>query len=59
MAYAPVHGLNLCACLQVDDAVGKEVEHLLANLFCIVPVFQHIVGRQVVPDIIEVLYQLV
>jgi len=38
VADAPVHRLNLCARLQVDDAVAEQVEHLLTYLFRVVPV---------------------
>ena len=59
MAYTPIHGLYLGTRLEVDNAVGEEVEHLLANLLGVVPVFEHVAGRQVVPYLVEVFHQLV
>ena len=56
---APVHGLNLGTRLQVHDTVCEQVEYLFPNLLCIVPVFKHIAGREVVPDFVEVFHQLV
>ena len=55
---APVHRLNLCTRLQIDDTMREEVEHLLTNLLSIVPVFQHIAWTEVVPYLIEILHQL-
>ena len=59
MTNAPVHSFYLCTCLQVDDAMREEVEHLLAYLFSVVPVFEYVAWRQVVPYLIEVFDQLV
>ena len=59
VAYAPVHRLNLCTSLQIYDTVREELQCLVANLFGIVPVFQHVARIQVVPYLIEVLHQLV
>ena len=42
VAHAPVHRLHFGTRLEVDNAMSEEVEHLLADLFCIVPVFEHI-----------------
>ena len=56
---APVHGLNLGTRLQVHDTMCEQVEHLFPDLLGIVPVFEHIAGREVIPDLIEVLHQLV
>ena len=59
MTNAPVHGFNLCTCLQIHDTVCEQVEHLFPDLLGIVPVFKHIAGREVIPDFVEVLHQLV
>ena len=59
MAHAPVHCLNLCTGLQIYDTVREELQCLVANLFGIVPILQHVAGIQVVPYLIEVLHQLV
>ena len=59
MTNAPVHRLNLGTCLQIHDTMREEVKHFLTNLFGIVPVLQHITGGEVIPDLIEVLHQLV
>ncbi len=59
VAYAPVHGLNLGARLQVDHAVGKEVETVLAYLVGVVPVLEHRLRVEVIPYLVEVLDQLV
>ena len=59
VTHAPVHRLHLSTGLQVDDTMREEVEHFLTDLFGIVPVLKHITRREVVPDIIEVLHQLV
>ena len=59
MAHAPVHRLNLGSGFQVHDSVGKKVEHLFTNLLSVVPVFEHIACRKIVPDVIKVLDQLV
>ena len=59
MTYTPIHSLNLCTGLQVDNAVREEVEHLFADLLRIMPVLQHIAGREIIPDIIQVFHQLV
>ena len=58
VAHAPVHGLYLRPCLQINNAVGEEVEHLLAYLLGVVPVFEHVARRQVIPYLIKVFYQL-
>ena len=58
MTNTPVHRLNLGARLQVDNTMSKQVEHLFTYLLGIVPVFQYVAGRQVVPNLVEVLYQL-
>ena len=58
MANAPVHGLDLGTCLQIHDTMREQVQHLLTYLLSIVPVLQHIAGRQVIPDIIQILHQL-
>ena len=42
MAHTPVHRLNLGTCLQIHHAVGEQLQCLLADLFGIVPVLQHI-----------------
>ena len=59
VADAPIHRLNLGTRLQIHNTMREEIEHLLTNLLCIVPVFQHIAGRQVVPNLVEVFHQLV
>ena len=59
VAHAPVHRLDGGARLQVDDAVGEEVEHLLADLLGVVPVFEDVAGREVVPYLVEVFDELV
>ena len=59
MAYTPVHGFYLGSCLEVDDAMREEFQSLVAYLLSVVPVFEHIAWVQVVPDIIQVFYQLV
>ena len=40
MADGPIERLYLCTRLEVDDAVAEEVERLLANVLCIVPVLE-------------------
>ena len=59
VAYAPVHRLNLGTSLQIYDTVREELQCLVANLFGIVPVFQHVAWIQIVPYLIEILHQLV
>ena len=59
MAHAPVHCLYLCTGLQIDDAVGEELQCLVAYLLGVVPVLQHITRVQIVPDFVEVFHQLV
>ncbi len=59
VADTPVHGFYLGTCLQIDNAVRKEVEHFFAYLLRVVPVFQHVAWREVVPYLVEVLHQLV
>ena len=59
MAYAPVHALNLGTGLEVYDAMREELEGLVAYLLGIMPVFEHILGVEVVPYLVEVLDQLV
>ena len=55
---APVHPLYLGARLQIHHTVTEEVERLLANLLCVVPVLEHSARVQVVPYLVEVLHQL-
>ena len=59
VADTPIHSLNLSASLQVNDAVGEQVEHFITDLLCIVPVLKYVPRRQIIPDLIEVLHQLV
>ena len=59
MCYAPVHPLYLSPCLQVNDAVAEQFERLVPNLLGIVPVLKHGPWVQVVPNLVQVLYQLV
>ena len=59
VADTPVHCLYLGTCLQVNDAMREQVEHLLTYLFSIVPVLQDVAGRQVIPYLIQVFHQLV
>ena len=59
MTHTPIHGLNLCTRLQVNDTMREKVEHLFADLLGIVPVLQHITRREIVPDVVQVLHQLV
>ena len=56
VTHAPVHGFHLGTGLQVDDTMREEVEYFFTNLLSIVPVFQHIAWREIVPDFIEVLH---
>ena len=55
----PVETLDLRARLQVDDAVAEEVECLLAYLLRVVPGFEHAALVEVVPDVVQLLHQLV
>ena len=59
VAHAPVHRLNLGTGLQIYDAVREELQCLVANLFGIVPILQHVARIQVVPYLVKVLNQLV
>ena len=58
MAYTPVHTLDLGTSLKIHESVGEEVETLLTNLFGIMPVLEHRARIEIIPDIIEVLDQL-
>ena len=58
-ANAPVHALYLGTCAQVDNAVREEVESLVAYLLGVVPVLKHSAWVEVVPYLVEVLYELV
>ena len=55
---APIHGLHLSTRLQIYNTMRKQIEHLFTDLLSIVPVFQHIARREVVPYLVQVLHQL-
>ena len=59
VAYTPVHSLYFSTGSQVDDTMTEQVENFFANLLGIVPVLQDITWTQVVPNLIQVLNQLV
>ena len=59
VAYAPVHTLDLGPRLQVYHAVREQLECLFAYLLCVVPVLEHRARVEVVPYIVELLYQFV
>ena len=44
---------------EVNNTVAEEVEHFLANLLGVVPVLEDVAWREIIPDFVEVLYQLV
>ena len=56
MTYTPVHCLYFSTCLQIDNTMREKVEHLLTDLFRIVPVLQHVTRGEVVPYLIKVFY---
>ena len=58
MTDAPIHGLHFSACLQVDDTMREQIEHLFADLLCIVPVLEYIARGEVVPDLIKIFHKL-
>ena len=59
VAHAPIHGLDLSPCLEVDDAMREEFQGLVADLLGVVPVLQHVARGDVVPNLVQVLHQLV
>ena len=59
MTDAPIHGLHFGTGSQVYDTMTEQVEDFFPDLFGIMPVFEYVAGREVVPDLIEVLHQLV
>ena len=58
VADAPVHRFYLGTRLEVDHSVGEHVETVLANLLGVVPVLKHRLRIEVVPNLIEVLNEL-
>ena len=54
----PIQAFDLCACLQIDDAMTEQVERLLPNLLRIVPGFQHSGLIQLIPNLVQFTNQL-
>ena len=59
MTDGPIKALYLCTGLQVDDAMAEQVQCLLTDIFGIVPVLKHGTVGQLVPNLRQVMYQLV
>ena len=56
---APIEAFDVSTGFKVNDTVAEEVERFVADILCVVPVFEHGARGEFVPNLREVAHKLV
>ena len=59
LRYGPEHPFDFSTGLEIEHSMGEEFERLLTYLLCVVPVLEHGLGGEVVPNLIKFLSESV